>query len=107
MITPKTSNIRLDFDQRVFLRAICRFISVYGVFPRGWGKCVSGDTYLYTTRGIIQIKDLFDCEENGIEDYTTPLNIKTINRDGNAVDVERGVYNGYKDTKKIKTKMRI
>lgn len=38
LITPETGGIRLDLDQRVFLRAIARFISVYGVFPRGYGK---------------------------------------------------------------------
>lgn len=38
LITPKTGGIRLDLDQRVFLRSISRFISVYGVYPRGWGK---------------------------------------------------------------------
>jgi ribonucleoside-diphosphate reductase alpha chain len=30
--------IDLHFDQRVFLRATLRFYSMYGVFPRGWGK---------------------------------------------------------------------
>ena len=30
--------VYIHFDQRVFLRCICRFTSVYGVFPRGWSK---------------------------------------------------------------------
>lgn len=38
LITPQTGGIRLDLDQRVFLRCLARFISTYGVFPRGWGK---------------------------------------------------------------------
>lgn len=38
LIKPKTGGINLHFDQRVFLRCICRFVSIYGVFPRGWGK---------------------------------------------------------------------
>jgi hypothetical protein len=38
LITPETGGIRLDLDQRVFLRCITRFISTYGVFPRGYGK---------------------------------------------------------------------
>lgn len=38
LITPETGGIRLDLDQRVFLRAVARFVSVYGVFPRGYGK---------------------------------------------------------------------
>ncbi|PLR99637.1 hypothetical protein [Bacillus sp. T33-2] len=38
LITPETGGIRLDLDQRVYLRAIARFISNYMVFPRGYGK---------------------------------------------------------------------
>lgn len=38
LITPETGGIRLDLDQRVFLRAVARFVSAYGVFPRGYGK---------------------------------------------------------------------
>ncbi|WP_405168528.1 hypothetical protein [Paenibacillus sp. FSL H3-0286] len=38
LITPVPGGIKLDLDQRVFLRCITRFVSVYGVFPRGWGK---------------------------------------------------------------------
>lgn len=38
LITPETGGIRLDLDQRVFLRSLARFTSTYGVFPRGYGK---------------------------------------------------------------------
>lgn len=38
LIRPKTGGINLHSDQRAFIRAVCRFHSVYGVFPRGWGK---------------------------------------------------------------------
>lgn len=38
LITPETGGIRLDLDQRVFIRALGRFIRLYGVFPRGYGK---------------------------------------------------------------------
>ncbi|HEY5588888.1 MAG TPA: hypothetical protein VIK86_08035 [Candidatus Paceibacterota bacterium] len=38
LITPETGGIRLDLDQRVFLRSLARFVSTYGVFPRGYGK---------------------------------------------------------------------
>lgn len=38
LITPETGGIRLDLDQRVFLRSLGRFLRVYGVFPRGYGK---------------------------------------------------------------------
>lgn len=35
LITPETGGIRLDLDQRVFIRTLVRFVSVYAVFPRG------------------------------------------------------------------------
>lgn len=38
LISPKKSKIRLDLDQRVFLRALARYTSVYACFPRGYGK---------------------------------------------------------------------
>lgn len=38
LIKPPKGGMRLDLDQRVFLRCMSRFISTYGVFPRGFGK---------------------------------------------------------------------
>lgn len=38
LIKPQDGGIKLHVDQRVYLRCICRFTSVYGVFNRGWGK---------------------------------------------------------------------
>lgn len=38
IITPKTGSIRLDLDQRVFLRALARFPNGYYVFSRAYGK---------------------------------------------------------------------
>ena len=35
---PETGGIHLDLDQRVYLRSIIRFVSLYGVFPRGYSK---------------------------------------------------------------------
>lgn len=35
---PERGGIRLGLDQRIFLRSMTRFYSVYGVFPRGYGK---------------------------------------------------------------------
>lgn len=35
MITPETGGIKLHADQRIYLRSVTRFASVYGVFPRG------------------------------------------------------------------------
>ncbi|MEG2079898.1 hypothetical protein, partial [Chryseobacterium sp.] len=38
LITPEKGGIRLGFDQRVFLRSMLRFTSMYGVFNRSWSK---------------------------------------------------------------------
>ena len=38
LIAPSKGGIKLHPDQRVYLRCIMRFVSVYGVFPRGWSK---------------------------------------------------------------------
>lgn len=38
MNAPEEGGIKLHFDQRVFLRSIVRFFSIYGCFPRGYGK---------------------------------------------------------------------
>ena len=40
LITPETGGIRLDLDQRVLLRMMARFPSVYSVFCRGYSKTV-------------------------------------------------------------------
>lgn len=38
LFKPKTGGINLHFDQRIFLRSDIRFMSMYGVFSRGYGK---------------------------------------------------------------------
>jgi ribonucleoside-diphosphate reductase alpha chain len=38
LLKPKEGGITLHSDQRIFLRCATRFFSVYGCFPRGWGK---------------------------------------------------------------------
>ena len=38
LIAPETGGIKLHADQRIYLRVLLRFVSTYGVFPRGWGK---------------------------------------------------------------------
>ena len=38
LIKPETGGITLHPDQRIYLRCIMRFVSLYGVFPRGYGK---------------------------------------------------------------------
>ncbi len=38
MNSPKEGGIKLHLDQRIFLRCATRFFSMYGCFPRGYGK---------------------------------------------------------------------
>lgn len=38
MLSPKKGGIKLHLDQRIFLRCYVRFFSLYGTFPRGYGK---------------------------------------------------------------------
>ena len=38
LIKPQEGGINIHFDQRIFLRCATRFFSLYGCFPRGWGK---------------------------------------------------------------------
>lgn len=49
LITPEKGGMRLDLDQRVFLRTMCRFISTYGVMPRGYGKTLIELMAIYHT----------------------------------------------------------
>lgn len=38
LIKPKNGGINLHADQRMFMRLAMRFLSMYGVYPRGWSK---------------------------------------------------------------------
>jgi len=49
LIKPEKGGMRLDLDQRVFLRAMSRFVSTYGVFPRGFGKTMLELMSIYHT----------------------------------------------------------
>ncbi len=104
LITPETGGIRLDLDQRVFIRTLVRFVSVYAVFPRGYGKCVSGDTLILTNEGVKEIGSYFNYQNDDIETYIIPKKPLTVgNRHKKMENVISGVYSGYKDTKKIYT----
>ena len=102
-ITPEKGGIKLGLDQRVFLRVLCRQLSVYGVYPRGYGKCVKGDTLILTNDGVKEIQNLFNVEENGDEAYSLYDDLKIQNRYGELEKVSAGVYSGYKDTLVINT----
>ncbi|WP_197492115.1 hypothetical protein [Paenibacillus jamilae] len=49
LISPEKGGMRLDLDQRVFLRSMSRFLSTYGVFPRGFGKTMLELMSIYHT----------------------------------------------------------
>ena len=36
LIKPENGGIKLHSDQRTFMRIAMRFLSMYGVYPRGW-----------------------------------------------------------------------
>ena len=102
LLSPKEGGIKLHTDQRIFMRCGARFFSEYGCFPRGWGKCVVGDTLLYTSEGLKEIGSYFDYQDDDEEtDYF--LALETLNRNGDKVDSFCGVYSGLKPTKKITT----
>lgn len=49
LIKPEKGGMRLDLDQRLFLRCMSRFVSTYGVFPRGFGKTMLEIMSIYHT----------------------------------------------------------
>lgn len=102
MITPETGGIRLDADQRILMRCLARFQSTMGVFSRGYGKCVTGDTLLFTEQGIKEIGEFFNYQQDDKETYYSH-NIRLLNRYGELEVSDKGVYSGYKQTKKITT----
>lgn len=102
LIKPQKGGLNLHLDQRIYLRAMLRFMSLYGVFPRGYGKCVAGDTLIFTDSGIKEIGELFNYNESGIETlYNTHIGI--VNRYGKKENTKLGLYSGYCKTKMITT----
>nr|DAZ37712.1 MAG TPA: Terminase large subunit [Caudoviricetes sp.] len=66
MIRPEKGGINLHFDQRVYLRCICRFASVYGVFPRGWRKNMGrSNFYVYYSCSLSRSNNGDDCSNKG------------------------------------------
>lgn len=102
LIKRPDGGINLHSDQRVLLRSTTRFFSVYGCFPRGYGKCVAGDTMVFTDKGIIEMGSIFDNNESLIE-KTYTLDTSVINMNGQKTAAPLGIYDGYHQTKKITT----
>jgi hypothetical protein len=47
LIKPKSGGINLHSDQRTFMRIAMRFLSMYGVYPRGWGKTFNEEITMF------------------------------------------------------------
>lgn len=102
LMAPSKGAIKLHTDQRVFMRAGTRFFSEHGCFPRGYGKCVAGDTMLFTSEGINEIGSYFGYQ-NDDRERISYQNINVINRNGEIATSYRGIYSGYRPTKTIRT----
>lgn len=102
LLKPEQGGIRLDLDQRAFLRCMSRFVSTYGVFPRGFGKCVSQDTIVFTENGLKEIGEYFNYSKSKNEFYLSH-NIGILNKNGQIEKSLNGVHSGYKNTKIIST----
>lgn len=103
LIRPKKGGINLHTDQRTFIRASSRFYSMYGVFPRGWSKCVTKDTLLFTNDGIKEIGDYFESHTTNFEYHHRINSLDVVNRFGELERVSRVFNGGFKDTKKVST----
>lgn len=45
LIKPQKGGLNLHLDQRIYLRCMLRFVSFYGVFPRGQWLPIYGNIY--------------------------------------------------------------
>ena len=64
------------------------------------GKCVTGDTYVLTNQGVVQIKDL----DNGTEAVYQPLSIQVAQEKGRKARTAYFYNGGVKPVRKITTK---
>ena len=87
--------------QRVYLRAFFRYKKVGIIASRGVSKCVVGDTLISTDDGLVKIGDLANWEKE--ESEVVSFN-KVMNINGEMEMSDIIVNNGYKDTKKIRTR---
>lgn len=87
--------------QRVYLRTFLRYKKVGIVATRGMSKCVTGDTLITTSNGLVKIGDLakWEKEESEVVSFNTVMN---MNGEMEMSDII--VNSGYKDTKKIRTR---
>lgn len=104
LIREEKGGMRLDADQRFLMRCMARFKYVMGVFSRGFGKCVDGDTLIPTSKGYDTINNILKIEENSlIEEVFETLDLEVADKFGNLQSSTKGVYTGYKDAIRITT----
>lgn len=103
-LRPETNAMTLDIDQRVYLRGLVRSKGLYSIYNRGYGKCVTKDTLIYTSEGIKEIGSFFNYRSDGMETKYNNLDIEVVNRAGRPCKVTKGIYSGKKPCKKIKTR---
>lgn len=102
IMKPEKGGINLSLDQRIFMRCDVRFFSMYGDFSRGYAKCIAGDSLIYTDKGVKEIGEFFNYQNDGIEThYNTTENV--VNRYGTLEKTRLGLYNGKQKCKKITT----
>lgn len=75
--------------QRRYLEAIDKYDAVFGIGPAGTGKCISGDSLVLTSEGMIEIGAL-GCGTNP-QDYFT---IDTIIHGSDGEEPATHIYNG-------------
>lgn len=104
-ITPEKGGITLGVDQRILLRALARFKFNMGVFSRGYGKCVVGDTLINTTQGFEEMGSFFNYIEDGKEQEFHDLCERVLNENGEVEVATKGIYSGFHQTLKFNTKL--
>lgn len=105
MVTPldtfgKRKKSKFTPEQRVFLRSLERFKHTHSVLPRGSGKCVVGDTLIFTEKGLIEIGSFLDYRKDNKE-FIKNYNVRILNRYGKLEQSPKCIYSGKKKTKKF------
>lgn len=88
--------------QRVYIRVLLRNKKVGIVASRGTSKCVVGGTLITTDNGLTKIGDLANWKKEESEDISFN---KVMNLNGDMELSDIIVSSGYKDTKKIRTRL--
>ena len=98
----KTENTMYDLVpfQRVYLRGFFRYKKLGIVASRGISKCVTGDTLISTSNGLVKIGDIANWSKEEKTEFKENY-VMNINGDIELSDVI--FSNGLKDTKKVKT----